>query len=68
MTPVEAAAVIGCHPRHVRTLVQRGRLQARRQPTKANRHGYILVLHAEGVRRYAATEQSQGWPRGVKRS
>lgn len=63
MTVVEAARAIGCHPRHVRWLITTGRLRATKGPRRTDPYS----VHAGDVRRYAATPQPQGYPRGASR-
>ena len=64
MNPREAAAVIGCCPRHVRALIQKGDLKAERLEA-----GVLITYNItiQEAKRYAQTKQSRGWPRGKKR-
>lgn len=64
MTPREAAAIIGCSVRHVRTLVIRNKLRATKVPLTC---GYEYHLNPRDVRRYAMLAQPSGWPRGQSR-
>ena len=65
MTPTEAAAVIGCSPRHVRALIGAGKIQAIPVPY---RHGYTWsITQAEAERYRDAPTSGRGYPRGKKR-
>jgi hypothetical protein len=65
MTPSEAAKVIGCNPRYVRTLIQQDKLSAQLIWKTDLSCEYDIKLSE--VRRYAKTKQSRGWPRGKPR-
>ena len=70
MTTTEAAAVIGCSIRHVKSLCQRKKLKALRLTTQDNRGvitGYHYSITRNEARRYAKTKCG-GWPRGKPRS
>ncbi len=62
MTPTQAAELIGCTARHVRTLIARGQIHA-----SPNRYSYSIPI--EEVRRFLRKPQSgRGFPRGAKRN
>ena len=65
MTPVEAAALIGCSVRHVRLLCKQRKIKTRRRKMQS---GFYYVLDPTSVQAYANTKQSKGFPRGQKRS
>ena len=67
MTVREAALLIGCSPRHVRTLITRKLLAARFTPTLTG--GYYDV-HRKSAARYAlhGNPDGRGWPRGKPRN
>ncbi len=71
LTPREAAAVIGCTPQNVRTLIRSGTLRARKVPTIINQYGYrwsITRREAERVRDLRPNDNpGRGRPRGVTR-
>lgn len=67
MTPTQAAKVIGCHPRYVRTLIHSGQIKAKRVRDGKDRwHWEITQKEAE---RFRDTPQQalRGWPRGKSR-
>ncbi len=64
MTPTEAAAVIGCHPRYVRTLIRKGKLAAKPLPTAC---GYVWEIDRAEAERFRDQPQPKGYPRGVPR-
>jgi len=65
MTPSKAAKIIGCHVRHVRSLIARGKLRATRHTVFGRLYYDVGREEAE---RYRDTVQSRGWPRGKPRS
>lgn len=61
MTPSQAAKVIGCSARHVRTLIGQGRLAARREID-----GW--EIDSKSVTRFTRLPVTgRGWPRGKPR-
>lgn len=60
MKPKEAAAVIGCSPRHVCHLCQTGKLKARRQPTTLVAAGYVWSISPAEARRYRDNRPRRG--------
>ena len=68
MTVREAAELIGCNLRHIRTLISAGKLRARKVPTPLTRVGYYYQITLREAKRYRDTPQSQGWPRGEPRN
>ena len=66
MTPSKAAEVIGCTPRHVRALIQRGKLAAKKVHSDSAPYFRYEITAAE-ARRYAREPQTRGFPRGGKR-
>lgn len=68
MTPKEAAAIIGCSPQHVRTLIRQGKIKARQVSMPGfGSAGYIYYISEKEAARVAAIPQSGGYPRGRKR-
>jgi len=67
MTPKKAAAVIGCSPQQVRTLIRNGMLRARMIKTDCN-PGYRYDVTSKEAQRYRDQPQGRGYPRGRKRS
>lgn len=67
MTPSQAAAIIGCTPQQVRTLIRTGKLRARRIAAPVNRQGYVYDITPGEARRYARKPQQGGYPRGASR-
>ena len=60
MTPKQAAAVIGCSPQQVRTLIRTGVLKA----TKKSVTTYRYSISRREAERYRDKKQTKGWPRG----
>ena len=65
MTPREAAALIGCSPRHVKVLCNKGILKSRRHKMPG---GFYYRVDAESALEYSQAPQRQGWQRGKKRT
>jgi len=65
MTPTEAATLIGCHVRHVRALCKQGVIKSRRRQTPG---GFYYVVDPDSAMEYANKPQTQGFPRGQKRT
>ncbi len=65
MTPVEAAAVIGCSPQQVRYLIRTEKLSAIRLPIPG---GFVYAIQKCEVLRYRDNPQHGGWPRGRRYS
>ena len=65
MTSTEAAAVIGCSPRHVRHLISTGSLRATRRESPGG--GFHYSLLDSSVFKYANMSQTTGYPRGQAR-
>ena len=61
MTPKEAAAIIGCSPQQVRTLIRSGRIKATQVKCP---QGYYYNITRREAERYRDTPQKMGWPRG----
>jgi len=71
MTATEAARLIGCHPRYVRSLIVQGKLRATVVPVGDDRlHPYRTRYDVtlEEVRSFLREPQSRGWPRGRPRN
>lgn len=71
MSTDEAARLIGCHPRHVRTLISRGKLAATLRPAinqQGQQYRMAYDVSLEEVRRFLDNPQRQGWPRGKPRN
>jgi hypothetical protein len=66
MTPREAAEVIGCTARHVRHLVQKGKLKATKCKTSSWPY-YVYHISLPDAEEYRDTPQTKGFPRGFKR-
>jgi excisionase family DNA binding protein len=67
MTASEAALLLGCSQRHVRTLINAGRLPGTHIVGQGNGAARYEIPLAS-VRRYAATPRTgSGWPRGKSR-
>lgn len=66
MTPLQAAAVIGCTKSNVLSLIRRKRLKAKKVPTRYT-PGYHYKLEPSDVDEYAAKPQRKGWRRGTGR-
>lgn len=67
MNTREAAELIGCSLRHVRTLCTKKKLKAKRYTSPSGRSEYVITQQA--VEEFLAQPRSgQGWPRGVPRS
>jgi len=64
MTCKEAAAVIGCSPQQVRTLIRKGKIKAHRIVCPANQYGYRYTVTLAEAERYRDAPQTRGWPRG----
>ena len=64
MTPVQAAKIIGCNPRHVRAMIAAGNLVARRRSIPG---GFVYRITREEAERVRDDPPTQGWPRGVAR-
>ena len=67
MTAKDAAKRIGCNRRHIRWLVARGHLVARKVRNKTMAAGYYYDIDRRSVERYARSEQRRGYPRGMPR-
>ena len=70
MTTHEAAKRIGCSERHVRTLIQLGKLKAKTKQVTVpvlQRTFDILDVSHRSVKYYAAKKQTVGFPRGQSR-
>lgn len=65
ITTKEAAAIIGCNARHVRSMIADGTLPATRHDMPGGYYYTVVEDHAVALR---DTKQSKGWPRGVSRS
>ena len=68
LSPRQAAAIIGCSPQHVRTLIRAGTLPATTRETQSNRHGYEYRVKSADAKRYRDVPQGKGFPRGQKRN
>lgn len=69
LKPSEAAEILGCTTRHVRILVQSGKLKDTEQvPDSNNRFGYCILIPLSEVQRYQKLKFSRGWKRGKKHS
>lgn len=66
MTPTEAAKIIGVSPRQVRSLIQTGKLKARKIKTGIHPFYRYSIRHRD-VKRYRDEPQPGGWPRGQSR-
>ena len=66
MTVREAARQIGCGARHVRTLIQQGKLRARLVQLPWG--GYTHDIPPREVRRFLSIPQTVGYPRGRPRN
>jgi len=64
MIPNQAAAIIGCSPQQVRTLIRNGTLPATKLAILG---GFVYEIAKKDVVRYARTPQKHGWPRGMPR-
>ncbi len=65
MTPRQAAAIVGCHPQHIRNMVRAGLIKAKR---KHYDFGYTLdISMAEATRFKNRPLDKRGWPRGKPR-
>lgn len=64
MTPSEAALVIGCSTRHVRTMICQGKMQATTIHVAGMTIYNVEQAEAERVRDHPST---MGWRRGRKR-
>lgn len=60
----EAAAIIGCSPQQVRTLIRSGRLKATPVHTP---FGHYFELLRKDVEKYRDIPQLVGYPRGRRR-
>ncbi len=70
MTPRQAAEVIGCSVRYVRTLIHAKKLKAQLKLQDMGQGGpYTQVwdIHPREAGRFKRTIQTKGWPRGKKR-
>lgn len=67
VTTNQAAAIIGCSPQQVRTLVRKGTLPSERVPSKRNPTGYDIRVPKSAAQAYSKRVPRRGWPRGVKR-
>lgn len=69
MTPREAAELMGCTVRHIRTLISQGRLQAKvsQHVSRLGMPYFTYLLDKEHIRAYASVENRRGFPRGAKR-
>jgi len=68
MSPTKAAEIIGCSPRHVRTLIRSGKLAAERT-VDGGTFAVRYEITAEELRRFLRGASSgRGFPRGAKRS
>jgi hypothetical protein len=69
MSPKQAADFLGCHPSYIRHLVSKGILEASKQPTENNQHGYVLVIAEETLVNFKRRErqETRGWKLGKKR-
>jgi len=67
LRPSEAAKVIGCGTRHVRCLINQGKIEARQETTE---DGVMFwSIEEVEVQRYRDKVLSgRGWPRGKKRA
>lgn len=63
MTPRQAAAIIGCSPQQVRTLIRTGKIKATKRPTPTF-PGYCYSVSRREAERYRDKPQIKGWPRG----
>ncbi len=68
MTPSQAAEVIGCCASHVRTLIRKGKLQAKKVPAPYNPMEYRYEVSPEEALRYRDKPQTVGFPRGQSRN
>lgn len=66
MTPTEAAAIIGCHPSHVRWLCRQGKLRCEMVYLGNRLVGYNISLSE--ARRYRDNPDRVGYPIGKKRN
>lgn len=65
MTPRQAAAIIGCSPQQVRTLIRTGVIKATKRFTPGNTTpGYCYSVSRREAERYRDKPQTKGWPRG----
>jgi hypothetical protein len=62
ITSNRAAEIIGCSPQHVRTLIYRNKIRAKKN--KRTDEWEIPLIEAE---MYSQVQPSKGWPRGKKR-
>jgi hypothetical protein len=68
VTPRQAAEIINCSAAHVRWLIRKGHLSARRVSSEDNQHGYRYLLTYQSVKKYANLPQLRGFPRGKRRT
>jgi hypothetical protein len=66
VTPLEAANLIGCSARHVRTLIQRGQFPGAALIITDHRRAQWSIPKEE-AELYRITPQGKGWPRGKLR-
>lgn len=69
MTVQEAAAFLGCTPRHIRTLITSGRIRARpvEKKGKSGMPYFSYSVSRKSVEAYAG-KVHRGFPRGAKRN
>ncbi len=69
LTPRQAAAVIGCSVRHVRNLINKGKLKAKKTLTPGWGPGYIYEVSVREAERFRdAPVTRKGFPRGQTRN
>ena len=68
MTPRQAAKIIGCCTSHVRTLIRKGKLQAKKIAALYDPTGYYYEVSLTEAKRYRDLPQTKGFPRGQSRS
>lgn len=64
MSVTEAATLIGCHPRHLRSMITAGKVKAQRKNLP---YGYTYTLTRKEAERVRDNPPSRGWPRGKPR-